>query len=158
MSQPAFKPERRSAKTLTEYLRAPPRASRRYVPMWEQIERARAEMPPMARSGDWAAATGLHLVALYAQLHQEVYGFEPLELDKKAWAMAAKVAARTTERFFESDYGACVAFIQWGWRREAEREAWRKANNRDGGRIGWRLQWSAAFVSDYRVHANRVGR
>lgn len=156
MTQPAIKPERKSAKTLTEFMRGKPNP-RRYVPFQEQVDKAREEMPLMARSGDWGDATGLHLTALYEFMHREVYGVEPLELDKRAWASCSKVAANCVQKFFEGEMGQCVAFLRWVWGREIEREAWRKQNGRDGARIGWRVQWSAALVSDYRVHGRRVG-
>jgi hypothetical protein len=157
MTQPALKQERQSAKTLTEFMGAHPRP-RRYVPLEEQITNAKDEMPRMARAGDWGDATGMHMVALYSFMHLEVYGIEPLELDKKAWASGAKHALRCCEKFFGADYGALAEFMRWCWKREIERETWRKANHRDGGRLGWRYQFSASLVSDYRVHGVRTGQ
>lgn len=157
MSQPAFKPERKSAKTLTEFL-GEKSNSRRYVPMDQQIEKAREEMPMMARAGDWGDATGMHMAALYCFLHTEVYGVEPLELDRKAWAGCAKMAASCAEKFFGGDYGQLAVFVRWVWRREQGREAWRRQNGRDGQRIGWRYQFATALVSDFRVHGQRVGQ
>ena len=112
----------------------------------------------MAKAGDWGDATGMHMVALYGFMHQEVYGFEPLELDKKAWASGAKHALRCCEKFFGADYGALAEFMRWCWKREIERETWRKANQRDGARLTWRWQFAAQLVSDYRVHAQRIGQ
>jgi hypothetical protein len=157
MTQPAFKQERTSAKTLTEFMGTKP-PSRRYIPMEEQIATAKDEMPRMAKAGDWGDATGMHMVALYGFMHQEVYGFEPLELDKKAWASGAKHALRCCEKFFGADYGALAEFMRWCWKREIERETWRKANQRDGARLTWRWQFAAQLVSDYRVHAQRIGQ
>lgn len=156
MTQPAVKPERKSAKTLTEFMQAPPKRMRPETYL-EKAEKARGQVREMCGSGDWSGAVGLHLVALYEFLHREVYGVEPLELDARAWFLAQGTAGRMVERYFGGDCGACVSFVRWAWRREQEREEWRRRNNRDGQRIGWRLMFSAALVSDYRVHGKRVG-
>ena len=128
--------------------------------MLEKAAKARLDIVVMNESGDWDAATGMHLVALYEFCHREVYGVEPLELgaDAKAWYSASSAAERLVKNFFEGDYGRCVSFVHWIWRREEGREKWRREQNRDGGRIGWRLQFSASAVSDYRVHGARNGK
>jgi hypothetical protein len=109
-----------------------------------------------AQSGDWAGATGLHLVGLYAHLHAGVYGVHATELDAQGWAFAAAAAKRMTDRQFGGEIERAVEFLRWVWRREEDREKWRRSNGREGGRIGWRLQFCASgLVDDYRVDQAR---
>jgi hypothetical protein len=115
-----------------------------------------AESSERARTADWQGAHGRHLVGLYAQLHEGVYGFAPSELDAPGWAFASAAATRMVDRQFGADFERAVEFMRWVWRREEERERWRRANAREGGRIGWRLQFgAAALVDDYRVDQAR---
>jgi hypothetical protein len=168
---PAYREERPSrpapaaAKSLSAFLAAqtaaPPKSRRRSGPPRAResaIEAAREKSEAMAKSGDWAGATAVHLVALYAFLHREVYEVEPLELDAKSWWLAERSAAGLLAKYFEGDVAMAVSFMRWVWGREIEREKWRRENGRDGQRIGWRLQFSASLVTDYRTSGRRTGK
>lgn len=110
----------------------------------------------MAESGDWSAAHGGHLVALYEWLHAEVYGVATSELAvRRQRAVAASVAGAMVKREFAGDYGEAVRFMKWAWEREQEREEWRRANGRSGQRVGWRLQFGGALVTDWRLDEAR---
>jgi len=148
----------RGAKTLSELVDAKVAAKKRRGPpklSGERVETARAEVATYAASGEWDAATPLHLVLFYESRHAEVYGTPPLELDAKARFLAVGAAKSVVEKYFDGDVARAAHFVFWVWQREQERETWRRANGRDGGRIGWRLQFSASLVSDYRVHGER---
>jgi hypothetical protein len=121
----------------------------------DQRRRAIVEMDAMAESGDWSAAKGHHLVALYAWCHNAVYGVEPLELDSRAWAIAGTCATRMVEQHFDQDPGKAIEFMRWAWDREREREEWRRANGRSGRRIGWQLQFSGSLITDWKLDIAR---
>jgi len=124
----------------------------------DRIEEARLEMERRAKSGDWEGATGLHLVLLYAWLHEEVYGVRTSELTPKWRGVAAQMADRLIAGEFAGDVGAAVDFMKWSWKREEGREKWRRENQKEGGRLGWRLQFGGVLVTDYRVdQARRSG-
>ena len=158
MSLPAPKDDDRPSgvrgKTLGEFMAEKPKRPRYEKPAARDA-RVLGETDEMRRTGDWGEADGHHLVALYGFFHQEVYGVEALELDGKSRAIAARLAEGATNRYFGGDFGACVSFMLWVWRREQGREEWRRANQREGTRIGWKWQWSAQLVTDYRVDGER---
>jgi hypothetical protein len=122
------------------------------------IAKAKREMDAMADAGAWTSARGVHLVALYSWLHVAIYGVEPAELDGREWALASVLAQRFCATNFEGDFGDCVEFMRWVWKREASREEYRRTQKQSGGRIGWRLQFGAALVTDWRVDRARVSR
>lgn len=117
------------------------------------VDRAKEETARFLDAGDWSQARGTHLVALYAWLHEKVYGVETAELDGKSWAAAASMAQRMVDSYFDRSFEKAVAFMHWTWRREQERDKWARANGRSRGRVGWRLQFSGTIVTDYRREA-----
>jgi|HubBroStandDraft_5_1064220.scaffolds.fasta_scaffold22501_1 hypothetical protein len=132
------------------------------------IAKAIAEAEEMAKTGDWDAARGVHLVALYAAMHRLVYGVAAEELDgtgrgtqavKKAqleWAVASKAAQAFVAEQFAADFGEAVEFVRWAWKREQAREKKRREGGaKDDFRIGWRYQFGARLATDYRLAAAR---
>lgn len=101
---------------------------------------------------EWSKAGPRHFAALYAILHERVYGVAALDLDSKHRAFVASQASRMLEREFEGDSSQLASFVWWVWRREAGREEWRRANGREGSRIGPHFMFSAKLLTDYRKH------
>lgn len=146
---------------------AKPKKRRGFALAPAAIAQATAEAEQMAKSGDWDAARGVHLVALYAQMHRLVYGVAAEELDgagrgtaavKKAqleWAVASKAAQAFCAEQFGADFGDAVEFVRWAWKREQWREKKRRENPGDDFRIGWRYQFGAKLATDYRLAVAR---
>lgn len=99
-----------------------------------------------------------HLVALYAKLHESVYGARPEELvDGKSFFAATSAAEKLVRVDFAGDMDAALDFLRWAWRREQRREPTRREQG-GGSRIGWRFQFAArVLLTDYRVDLGRRG-
>lgn len=115
------------------------------------FDRLRNEAVACMKSGAWAEAGPRTMVALFAVLHERVYGVACADLTSSTRLVASFAAARMLEREFAGDAQAMAMFLRWTWMREKEREAWRRANNRDGGAISWRLQFNGRLLTDYRL-------
>jgi hypothetical protein len=126
--------------------KAPPRLDDK---RWAAL---RGETLAMVSSGDWAEATTAHFVALYALLHERVYGAACEELDPRArFVVVGKAAAMLRDKFAD-DAPAMAAFLRWTW----EREEWRaRKPNWSGNRVGPWLQFNGAILTDYNVEMNR---
>lgn len=147
---------RESAKQLAAWAYKGPKRPKTQTISDSAFEKATREMSRMAASTDWSSATARHLVALYAFLHEKVYGVAPAELTSRERFFAAGAANRMLATHFDGDQGAMVAFVRWTWMRELKTEAWRRSNNRtEGRRIGWRLQFNGSLVTDYHVEQKR---
>lgn len=109
-------------------------------------ERARA----MVEANDWVAARAVDFVALFAAMHERVYGVT-LVISSKDRFLAACMAAALQREQFDGDPTRLADFVWWTWRREREREAWRRENNRPTTPISWRLQFGLRLINDYRV-------
>jgi hypothetical protein len=129
---------------------------RKFVMPAAKIREAVAGMHGRIGTGEWEGASGAELVAVYAHLHERIYGSVPSELNPGGWALAAKCAGAMITNQFAGRADDAVRFLLWLWRREEEREKWRRDNGRDGGRIGWRAQFCfGSYVDDYRVSLAR---
>lgn len=120
-------------------------------------KRAADEAEELAKK-DWRGARGVHLLVLWSQLHHDLYGVAPAEMDDARQRLdAARTADRCIAGQFKGDAPATVEFMKWAWAREVAREKWRRDNPEasGGGRLTWRLQFSANVVSDYRVAMTR---
>lgn len=106
----------------------------------------------------WDEAAPRHFVALYAILHERVYGVAPCDLTPVGRLHAAGMAARLLEKQFGGERVELYEFVCWTWKREEKREKWRAEKGCEGGRIGPRLQFSGALLADYRVEAARARR
>lgn len=98
-----------------------------------------------------------HLVALYARLHEQIYGVAPEELGEgRAMLAASSSASKLVREAMRGSLVEAIEFLRWTWRRERFVEQKRRANGETGRRIGWRLQFaSAGLLTDYRVDAAR---
>lgn len=123
--------------------------------------KANADVITMMRERQFSNAKGVHLVALYANLHRQIYGSEPLELTPQERLKAASAATRMLQKTFDGDIRVMVEFMVWCWRREAKTEEGRR--NR-AEMNGWRLVWQTQFavwtngvrlVSDFIAAAQR---
>ena len=115
-----------------------------------EIRNAMNAAEAMREKNEWTGAKPEHLVALYAQLHDHVYGVDSEEIsDKRRWGTACVDAACMLEREFHGNVEAAVKFVAWVWGREKKARA--RANGREMRRLGCRLQFSAGLVNDYRV-------
>lgn len=122
-------------------------------------ERTRAVLSARARvdSGDWKDAPAGELVALFALIHEEVYGVADADLSGsgKEWALASVGAARLRDEEFAGEADRLVAYLRWFGAREMGAEQWRRNNGRTGRRVGWRLVFSKRLLTDYRVDLAR---
>lgn len=113
------------------------------------------EMGDLVKANDWKDATAVHFVALYAYLHDQIYGFAPGELTARERMAAAGAASRMLSASFDGDPDDMVDFMRWTWRREASRERWRRENHRPGGKLTWRFQFSGRALDEYRADLMR---
>lgn len=116
-----------------------------------QFDRARVEVEAMMKSGEWEGTSARHLVALYALMHERVYGVAAAELGPKERYTSCLRAGTLVKREFGGDYVEAVEFMRWAWTREKSREKWRRENGKDGGRIGPGLMFGGALLTDYRL-------
>jgi hypothetical protein len=112
----------------------------------------REEVSVFIASRDWDGAHPRHFVELYARLHSEVYGVEPLDLKTaKTCLAAAALAAKALREHFEGKPNALANFMRWVWIRQATEEKKRRAGTKDGDfRVTWRYQWAPTLVTTYR--------
>jgi len=124
------------------------------------IDRARGELDGLAEGG-WERALPRHLVALYARLHEEVYGVAPADVEqRRAFLAACSAAGKLLREEFGGEGRAAIEFMRWAWRRE--RAGVRRRHAR-GESSDWRVTWQQQFVSrrlltDYRVWLRREGQ
>lgn len=150
---------RRAAEALVEWAGTSP-TRKRSKSSKGAFERAVAEMNEMHATSQWTDAGGRHFVALYAQLHQRIYGAPAAELDGVGYFGAVSSADKMLRDEFAGAPERMVEFIRWAWLRERENEKRRVANGTDGRRLTWRLLYGGRYVlTDYRVaQARRGGR
>jgi hypothetical protein len=101
--------------------------------------------------GDWSLAKPMHLVALYAELHERVYRVAPAELDPKARTLAAVRARKLLDAQFGGDCGKFAEYARWCFNREKGRVEWRAREGREQTRISWGLFFNGALITDMRV-------
>lgn len=101
---------------------------------------------------DWEGTKPLVFVALYARLHEHVYGIETSDLRPQERKLAVFAAGRMLKRDFDGNEPAAAAFVRWAWLRESGREKWRRENGRQGFRMTWRLLFGGGGIfTDYRL-------
>ena len=99
-------------------------------------------------TNQWESAGAVHLVGLYAWLHQQFYEVAAEELSDPRVMLAALGAAKRTITALGGAPEA-VKFVAWTWNREKQMRAKGKALRR---RITWQLQFACrAMQVDYRV-------
>ena len=122
-----------------------------------QIDRWRKEMVVMRGSGNWEGAKPVHVVALYAHAHEQVYGVPPAELAGQEYMRAAAFASRLLKDSFSGDVDAMVGFVAWTWferaggKNERAMHAWRVREGRALYRVGWPLQFGGKLLTDWRL-------
>lgn len=115
-----------------------------------------AETKEMIAKRGWSWAEPKHLVALYAVLHEQVYGVEAAEL-VEGWPAAVSAAARLVREEFDDKVHAAVEYLRWVWARERAREKGREAGQ--GTRIGWGLMFAKrTLLVDFKVGRERARR
>lgn len=120
------------------------------------VARAVEEMTEIRTGEAWHRAQPKHFVALYASLHEHVYGVKPIELAKE-WTFAVSACRKLMKDEFEADPLRFVKFMQWAWASEAKKAKARDASNTF--RISWKFQFvSRGMVTDYRVALVRAGK
>lgn len=115
-----------------------------------------AEVRAMMVDGRWERALPVHYVAMYARLHEGVYGVAPGELGPTERVRACRLAKRMLEREFNQQCGEMALYIRWVWQREQSREKWRRQNQQPGRRITWMVMFGGALLTDYRVELARA--
>jgi hypothetical protein len=108
---------------------------------------------------DAGAMQPRHFVGVYAVLHRETYGVDPLELTQsRHYAAAVRHAKRLLDVDFGGDAFKFASFLNWTWARERKREK-RSNGDRDGHRLTWQIQFaSRAMLADYRAACLRNDR
>lgn len=123
---------------------------------------AKPFQPPLRAAADlealngskWQKAEPRHLVALYAYLHEQVYGVAPEELTRAPleWLGAVSAATKLLREEFGDDPVQAVEWVRWVWVREkrgCDRRA--KVGETSDFRIGWRYMFCRrSLVVDYR--------
>ena len=105
----------------------------------------------------WGRAEARHFVALYAVLHERVYGAAPAELRSEAWWGAVSAAGKMLREEFGGEPARMLDFVRWTWRREQGREK-KRGDEQEVRRVGWKLQFlTRHLLTDYRV-ANAQAR
>jgi len=143
------------AKSLDVWATRKPRAKSKGVGD-KPMRKAADEAEHFMRTGEWDAARPIHFVALYAHLHESVYGAAPVELGPTERLHACGAAKRMLEKHFDHQSAEMAAFMRWAWTREKGREQWRRDNDRSGGRIGWSLMFNGALLTDFRIDLART--
>jgi hypothetical protein len=105
----------------------------------------------------WASIKPEHLVALYAIMHEKVYGVVPHELSGE-WRAAVSACGKLLRDEFAGVLSVGVEYLQWSFAQEKKAEARRAAS---GSESTWRLSWRQTFVgrkqvTDYRVAIERA--
>lgn len=114
------------------------------------------ELKDMLARARFDEASGIHFVALYADLHFRVYKVEAGDLAQKERVYATKLAEGMLARDFGGDRAKMAEFVSWTWSRENGREAWRRETKNAGGRITWRAQFGkSSLLTDYRIDQAR---
>lgn len=113
-----------------------------------------SEARTMMLAGDWSEAYPRHFAALYAILHEKVYGIPATDLTPSNRLKAAGAAMHLLAQL-GNDKNEMAVFVRWVWLREQSREKWRRENNRPGGRVSWTQQFSGSYLADYRVELLR---
>jgi hypothetical protein len=104
----------------------------------------------------WAKASAGEILGLYCHLHRIVYGVWPEELNvAKAWRQAMMQIGTFVKNNFEGDPEACVAFVEWMWRREEQRDKWRIAKGEERRRMMWRWCFNRSALTDYTASGMR---
>jgi len=126
-------------------------AKKKRASIWNR-SLVRDEVADFIAKRDWTGAHPRHFVELYARLHGEVYGVEPLDLKAaKVCLGAASLAAKALREHFDGDANGLADYMRWVWIRQAYEEKKRRAGTKDGDfRVTWRYQWSPKLVTDYR--------
>lgn len=141
---------------------APPKETKNRPSPARALRTAKEQVSEMMNEGRFAEARGRHFVALYVQLHESVYGVEPLELMQgDAWSGAASAADRMLKSEFRGNAPDMIEFVRWVWKRERAVEKKRRSDGGGNGRrIGWRLQFMQRhLLTDFRVEMSRqLGR
>jgi len=108
----------------------------------------------MRKEGDWSKAKPVHFVALYAWLHEQIYGTAPADLFMgNTTKLSIFACAKLLKDEFAGDKDELVEFMKWCWVRE------QKKKNRDDWRITWYRQFVArTLLTDYRVARARKVR
>jgi hypothetical protein len=115
----------------------------------EKLARWKSEAERMIQSGDWQHATPVHLVALYAWCHGEVYSVEAAEInDARTYLRMAHAAKVFVETHFAGDFAEAVECIRWVWERESV--SMQRGTAQGRRRITCTLQFNGVLVTDYR--------
>ena len=117
-------------------------------------DKAREEVAFRASEGDWEDAKPLAFVALYALLHERIYGVEASDLLPQSRLRISGMASRMLKNEFGGDGGAMATFIRWTWRRE---QAKRK-NGKRHFRIGPALQFNGGLLVEWRMASKEQGK
>jgi hypothetical protein len=124
---------------------------RSWQPWQRPLEEAMKVAAECASTGDWDNTGPEHLVALFAIMHERVYGIAPNEI-AVSWAAACKYAGAVLQREFAGSMDAAAEYLDWRWSRVRAQEKRRKANGLGTQyRLGWRFLFSPDSLMDWRV-------
>jgi hypothetical protein len=115
------------------------------------VQAARAQCTLMVAARDFARATAVHMVALWAYCHEQVYGVAPATTLRE-WSLASLAAGTIARNDFDGKAERMVPFVRWTWAEERRSAAWRRENGKPINPIGWRLQFSRRHVVKWRAN------
>jgi len=115
------------------------------------LDRAGAQLQEVLNNP--STAEPKHLVALYARLHEDVYGAFPEELrEVKDFGGACTAARKLVADAFEGDPAKVIEFMRWVWQKQRADAKRKRANGEAPFRVGWRYKFAArTLFTDYRV-------
>ena len=157
MANPMFVPDAQqieSAQQLEAMVKRPKKRKSRSVGP-SKWDKAVASAGERRASGEWEGAEPIEFVALYAALHEHVYGVVPGELTSSGRFQATMMATRLLRDEFAGDASALAEMIRWTWARERKNEQWRRQNKQQGKRIGPGFQFSGASITNWKLGVAR---
>jgi len=92
----------------------------------------------------------VELVALYAYLHEKVFGVFPEEIRGTEATLASGLAGRCVKEHFGGSLEDAARFVCWTWWRQEQRA---KKPGTTMFRITWRIQFGHSMVTDYKMAA-----
>lgn len=133
----------------------PPRKTKRRSFSVASIEKIKAEADEMRLANDYARASIMHIVAMWAWCHESMYGVAP-SMTMKEWSLAGILAGQLLAKEFPGRTpGWMIVLLKWTWGEEGENVEWRRKNKKPITPIGWRWQFSSKLVVKWRANGGK---
>lgn len=132
--------------------KAPPKKRKSRGITDEVWGRSKTKVLDRLESGEWEYTSPKEFAALYAILHERVYGVSPSEMNIPTERLPAiSMAKRMLEKEFDNNAPMMAEFFKWVW----SRESWKFKKITSQGkvfeyRITWRQQFNGKLLTDWR--------